>query len=687
MGWHFGIPDFSIANHFTYFNDLQDTTFNSEIGAIRKIALWNQAVNNGKMAINFLNDVRNIKLAQEFLLKIADSEREKELNVVRAYYKKIGETLPQILQEYKNPEDILNSPEEFYAQLTASINEARKGTSQYLTELKRIQTNILNKAERTLETYKQDDYRYRLVGDITSFLHRLNGGFGLGGKQYDEEDGDAFSIKLQKIVMRILEAQKIPQKLSSGLDFSAIAAATLVDIEKEVQQKVDEQLLKPKTSRDLSKITDEALKEIESKYLQKLKSQGEDQSPVQRALNDITGIDFLRITQNAKELLNLKSDASISELTRRSNNISRLSLSRSRASKEARASIREIRHSLRKNKNLANNLISMNFSISGSAETKHGTVYEFIESMLGSNIKGNTATDIITYDFGYQLESNDAFFDAIIQNISSTIAQISEPEVLSEANNRDIRKDIRGINQQIDFFIKKAEEDLKELGRDNEFNNIFIYHETLKLYSSVETGRSKDKSFHGRTMNILSFIDYMDSASVANFSLAIDRELMSFIALNLMNNTAAPEAKDPLQTYFSIFAGLLMFDDVQNMALEAAKKIQPSKIQQIHLYNLNGIYVPSSMLLSYVSDAIETSLNFILGNNAAKATITVPDSNATYIQWQQGELQKDSNGDYIDGALRPEHWQAVGADTASHTKVTIVFFAAFQKFIEKLNSL
>ena len=90
-----------------------------------------------------------------------------------------------------------------------------------------------------------------------------------------------------------------------------------------------------------------------------------------------------------------------------------------------------------------------------------------------------------------------------------------------------------------------------------------------------------------------------------NFSLIINRELLSFLALNLNPSAAAASAKGPLENYFSIFAGLLMFDDVKNMALEAAKIAQENThIHQIHLYNLNGIYVPASMILSYVSDAV-----------------------------------------------------------------------------------
>jgi hypothetical protein len=56
---------------------------------------------------------------------------------------------------------------------------------------------------------------------------------------------------------------------------------------------------------------------------------------------------------------------------------------------------------------------------------------------------------------------------------------------------------------------------------------------------------------------------------------------------------------------------MVMFDDLANMAKEAVSMINafsPSgKIMQIHLYNLNGIYVPASMILSYISDAVDTT--------------------------------------------------------------------------------
>jgi len=47
------------------------------------------------------------------------------------------------------------------------------------------------------------------------------------------------------------------------------------------------------------------------------------------------------------------------------------------------------------------------------------------------------------------------------------------------------------------------------------------------------------------------------------------RELLTFMGLNLANGAVGNGNSGPLENYFSIFAGMLMFDDVVNMAKEA----------------------------------------------------------------------------------------------------------------------
>ena len=224
---------------------------------------------------------------------------------------------------------------------------------------------------------------------------------------------------------------------------------------------------------------------------------------------------------------------------------------------------------------------------------------------------------------------------------------------------------------------------------NGEFENLFIYHETLKLHSSMETGNTKTAGFEGRNLNILTYIDFMDSAAVDDFTLPMSRNELAFLALNLIPGAVAEEAREPLEEYFSLFAGLLMFDDIRNMALEAVHKASYSNthIKQIHLYNLNGIYVPASMLLTYISNEVIGASEYVKNGIAAKATINVPATNAKYEAWKEGRLHGNNERDYVVNELRPEHWEAVGAYSASNTKVLITFLSAFKMFIANLNGL
>ena len=83
------------------------------------------------------------------------------------------------------------------------------------------------------------------------------------------------------------------------------------------------------------------------------------------------------------------------------------------------------------------------------------------------------------------------------------------------------------------------------------------------------------------------------------------------------------------------------------------------------------------MLLSYVSDAVSVASQYVESGIAARASIHVPSSNKAYNKYKEGKMHGNSGRTYYRNELRPEHWQAVGAESASQTKVTIIFLAAF----------
>jgi len=100
-------------------------------------------------------------------------------------------------------------------------------------------------------------------------------------------------------------------------------------------------------------------------------------------------------------------------------------------------------------------------------------------------------------------------------------------------------------------------------------------------------------------MAILNYIDTLYTIPSDIFT-PPDKENLYFLALNLADAASGnADVRESLRYYLSIFAGLIMFEDVERIALDIKAGLTTSVVKNIHLYKLNGIYVPSSMILSY----------------------------------------------------------------------------------------
>lgn len=684
MSWRFGIPDF--IGNYVYFESLRDTKNNTPAAARYKQKLYNKTQKSLAVATQGITDLSKINQANRFLSQVAKSERNKEIKMIESFCKQTGMEFPALQPYLKNPQMIQDEPEKFYLQLTNAINVVRKGLTNYLTELKRIQSNI-DKQNQTLKNYKVRDYRYRLNGSINSFLNRLRG-------QYNDiaENGQ-YNLKIQELVMRILSSTGIIQALSNGADFAAIAAATLADVEKQVQKEVDKNLLDGSKGQPLSSLFDSIADDLEKDYVDKILNKDPFSSSVQRALSDIQGIDFKRIVQNGKELLGLKTmSLDANKIEEHYMKI----INKEQATKNSH--IKNIRDLLSSNVKLKNNLNILEFSINGSVNTQHGTIYELVESSVldslgglggvsgGRNINSKSATDIITFSFNWDITVNNSAMNQLLSSISKTIADNTAEDFMTPNNMRDIRNSLQTMNTEINKAVKLAEEKIEKL---KEFNvdDIFVYHESLKLYSSMETGRNGTNEFHGRNIGILKYIDYMASSQVSGGSaLAASRDDLAFLGLNLTPGAVAEQAIGPLEKYFSMYASLLMFDDVTNMAMEAVETVQSNNktskhgITQIHLYNLNGIFVPASMLLSFVSDTVSGAGALISSGLSASASIHVPSTNEAYEAWKARKAAGN-------GRLYKQDWEDVAKEAARETKVSITFLSSFLSFVSSLGNL
>ena len=102
-------------------------------------------------------------------------------------------------------------------------------------------------------------------------------------------------------------------------------------------------------------------------------------------------------------------------------------------------------------------------------------------------------------------------------------------------------------------------------------------------------------------MSALSAMTKLYASSTLS-SAMIDPKMMMLYLINIDDVTLAVN-KRPLETYLSLFAGLLMYDDISEIATYGIKQIQSNvdtstTVECIHVYNIGGIYFPISVILN-----------------------------------------------------------------------------------------
>jgi len=102
-------------------------------------------------------------------------------------------------------------------------------------------------------------------------------------------------------------------------------------------------------------------------------------------------------------------------------------------------------------------------------------------------------------------------------------------------------------------------------------------------------------------MKILSSLAKLYASDKLSSNMINSSDLIIYL-LNVHQDTLAGESNlEPLETYLSLFAGLLMFDDIKEIVDVASDDIinnlNLSTINQLHVYNLGGIYYPVSVIL------------------------------------------------------------------------------------------
>ena len=459
----YGLPA-TMSYYFTYY--INDTgwieqrapyntrKFNENLGK-----LFRSASNAAQKGMASLNTIESIQNATRFIATVAANERAKELAAVKKFCKKYENEFPALNNLLKNPEAILDDPKQFYNELIMAINKMRRGSTQFLEELQELKRRIAAAREenRNLANYNQEDYRYR-VGNVETFVRRLVGNYNL---TKDIAAAQSDSAKVGQIVMNIINQLDIPSKLASGEDFVAIASAVYLDVERRFQHEyqANKRFLGYDPEERMSHVIDEMGAEIEKTYLKELSSQ-QTKTKVQDALNNINSATTQRLFNNIKTVLGittLSDDEAVSQLSR----IAKNQKNNSQRTAPIRSLVANMTSKVKQNQTLSKSIKNVQMSISGSAYTKHGTLYEAIEGLFTSGhaakVEGSAAVDLLTLEMEARYDDTSIetmttnLIDAISTELSYVAAEIAYPD------NKDAsRRDLTSALDQMNSTINKA---------------------------------------------------------------------------------------------------------------------------------------------------------------------------------------------------------------------------------------
>ena len=227
------------------------------------------------------------------------------------------------------------------------------------------------------------------------------------------------------------------------------------------------------------------------------------------------------------------------------------------------------------------------------------------------------------------------------------------------------------INEKIREAYLNIDKELQIISEENaKLENAFILHTSVKDY--MTTGRGDSFSgFQGGTYQGLDIMDSIATLSEVGFSSA-DIEWLKVCLLNTAEAAVGAGNKESLETYLSIFASMLLFDDGALIAQQASNNLALSNLDVLHLFMLNGIYVPASYIMKTIAIKLSNA-----AEDATKAIKTTISPGSVNFSAELAELTKQEVWNY-------HRWEAIRETQIAAMKVRIDFLASFKDLINNL---
>lgn len=685
--FHSQIPVFNPADRYTFFDDLLVPTTHYNID-LQKRALYRHAHGfyNGlfhTIAQESQNASEIISSAIEFLGAAAENERRKEIHAIEYYLTNLQNRLPANLRKGRQLQTIINDLKDvskklaagrmsqvdidnFYVELTTYINMVKKDIEDFRARVHEIANDT--KDDRGM---RAELAAIRLKGDFETLFKSISG-------QQAKNTAKSFSSRVRNISTDFLIKKMKVDNIDLKGHFSAVLAGIIADFEHYVQH---ERNMKGEFGRALDDISKAQLEDLFLQYT--------------NSCNTLYMQKFSKYAQgtNVEEF--------ISSLERFEKALGlELLPENSKAAKDQLAKIQEQERLMAKVNKNGRNYVARALKDSGfsniaestqlltwsfSTQTGHGTVYEAIQDLIFDQFRlgGKIATDSIAVGELIGQVNTDTIQQLIgtnLQNIASSLAQTAIQE--REERLIDYSKQVQLANKNLAEAEQILGETLATLN-NMKIEDVFIYHESLKLYSSVEVnenGKRRTTKFHGREMQVFSALDNLFTLADLNIINLPDTDSIYGIVLNLADGAVAHQSLPLVENYLSIFAGLLLFSDIHDMATELAyqaiRGVENQTPTKVHLYLLNDTYVPGSMILTYVYQTLIEGYARINVKDGARVDIKTAAAEKTITTY----LDARKNG----APYERDDWDFIADTIASNTTMQINFLSSYVSFIKKI---
>lgn len=242
---------------------------------------------------------------------------------------------------------------------------------------------------------------------------------------------------------------------------------------------------------------------------------------------------------------------------------------------------------------------------------------------------------------------------------------------------RELRQEQEKILENIKKEIDSGEKGLQEL-----IKHVNI-HTTVKGYKSA--GRKNFELYDGfegaafgsnLKNQLMILADATSGLAQTGGITQEDIGWLHFAMINAGKQMIGKNNKRSLEDYFSIFVGFFMFNDAKIMIEDAFNSIQDGVetggVEDLHLYQLNGVFVPSSYLLQMTYERL------------------LPILNRTEAMAESGQgvraILHTYDGGPLRGYGRANNWEATEALAESNTKLELKFLGGFFDLLSSIQS-